>query len=378
MIKHYKIVYAALLAVLLLLVSGMVAAQDDAEDYYADIVIETEGEVDVEAFAKEGPYRIGFSNGFSGNSWRRMMLASLEIEVENHPDIEEMIILDGQGDVTKQINDIESLIAQEVDAIMVIPNSGTALVPVLREAIDLGIVVIPFNLPVEGEDYTAYVGVDPARKGESWGNWLVENLGEGAQIVALGGLPGNSYTATAWGAAEPIITEGGIEVLTFRDAFWEEDRARVIMSDLLAAYPEIDGIWADGGQVATGALKAMLAANRDMVPVTGDDYHGVLSLYNDNGQDESSLDFFLISEPTWQSVIALRTTLSILRGEETARLNFINPVPVTTENWESSYNEAYPDSVFFDTPLPEDVLLEIFGEEAEESEETEETEESSS
>ncbi len=363
-----------LLIVLSLVLVTAIGAQDDAaEDYYANIAIETEGEVDVASYAKEGPYRIGFSNGFSGNSWRRMMLASLEIEIENHEDIEELIVLDGQGDVTKQINDIESLIAQEVDAIMVIPNSGTALLPVLREAMSLGIAVVPFNLPVEGEDYTAYVGVDPARKGERWGEWLVETLDEGSQIVALGGLPGNSYTATAWGAAEPIITEGGIEVITFRDAYWEEDRARVIMSDLLAANPEIDGIWADGGQVATGALKAMLAANRDMVPVTGDDYHGVLSLYNDNGQDESTLNFFLISEPTWESVIALRVTLSILRGEETARLNFIDPVPITTDNWADYYNENYPDSVFFDTPLPEDVLLEIFGEDAEASEEVEST-----
>lgn len=368
----FKAKTGILLFALMMIMVGAIGAQDDAnEDFYADVALTTEGEVDVEQYAKEGPYRIGFSNGFSGNSWRRMMLESLAIEVENQPDVAEMIILDGQGDVNKQISDIESLIAQEVDAIMVIANSGTALVPVLREAMSLGIVVVPFNLPIESDDFTAYVGVDPSRKGERWGQWLVDTLDEGDQIVALGGLPGNSYTAAGWGAAEPIIVEGGIEVLTFRDAFWEEDRARVIMSDLLSAYPEIDGIWADGGQVATGALKAMLAANRDLVPVTGDDYHGVLSLYEENGEEDSGLEFFIISEPTWQSVIALRVTLGILQGEETARFTFIDPSPITNENWEGFYNENYPDSVFFDTPLPEDILLGIFDESAGEGDDEE-------
>jgi hypothetical protein len=77
-----------LVALSLVLVIAIGAQNDVTEDYSADIVIETEGEVDVESYAKEGPYCIGFSNVFSGNSWRRMMLASLEIEIENHDDIE--------------------------------------------------------------------------------------------------------------------------------------------------------------------------------------------------------------------------------------------------------------------------------------------------
>ena len=44
---------------------------------------------------KDPPYRIGFSNGFSGNSWRAMCIASLEAEVANQPDVAELIIVDG-------------------------------------------------------------------------------------------------------------------------------------------------------------------------------------------------------------------------------------------------------------------------------------------
>ena len=47
----------------------------------------------------------------------------------NQPDVGDLIIVDGQGDITKQVNDIELLASQQVDAILCIPNSGTAVVP---------------------------------------------------------------------------------------------------------------------------------------------------------------------------------------------------------------------------------------------------------
>ena len=72
---------------------------------------------------------VGFSNGFSGNSWKAEMLASLQQEAVKHPEAE-LIVLDGEGSINKQVMDIESLIARKVDAILLIPNSEVAIVPV--------------------------------------------------------------------------------------------------------------------------------------------------------------------------------------------------------------------------------------------------------
>jgi ribose transport system substrate-binding protein len=330
-------------------------------DAIAAATIDAQGAaVDVAKYAKAGPYRIGFSNGFSGNSWRAMMLASLEQEKLRHPEIGELIIVDGQGDVTKQVNDIESLIAQSVDVILTIPNSGTSVAPALRSATQQGIVTVPFNLPVDGEDYVAYIGTDPANKGLRLGEWLRDALGGKGKIVALGGLPGNSYTAAAWGAAEKVLKEAGIEVLAFRDAYWEEDRAKVVMADLITAYPQIDGIWCDGAQVAAGACKALLAANRPLVPVTGDDYNGLLKLYADNSSNHPNFKFGLLSEPTWESALALRTAINILKGQPTTKLQIIQSAFITTENYEDFIRPDLPDGVFVDNDLPDETLKKIF------------------
>ena len=78
---------------------------------------------------KKGPFRVGFSNGFSGNTWRTECLFSVKKEASQHKVLTDLIIVDGQGDISKQVNDIENLVSQNVDAILCIPNSGSAVAP---------------------------------------------------------------------------------------------------------------------------------------------------------------------------------------------------------------------------------------------------------
>lgn len=313
----------------------------------------------VQGMAKEGPYRIAFSNGFSGNSWRAMAIAALEAEAAATPEIAEFVTVDGQGDINKQVNDIEGLINQQFDAILVIANSGSAVAPILRDATAEGIVTAPFNLPVDGTDWSTYVGTDPQNKGATLGKWLSDALGGTGKIVALGGLPGNAYTAAGWAGAQEELADG-IEVLAFRDAYWEEDRAKVIMADLIAAYPEIDGIWCDGAQVGAGAIKALLDAGRPLVPVTGDDYNGMLKLYAENHEANPNFDIGLMSEPTWQGVFAMRAAVSLLKGEEVPKQQILSPKMITADNYADYIRPDLPDGVFTDTSLTDDQLREIF------------------
>src|SRR5580704_11992680 len=301
-------------------------------------------------YKKNGSFRIGFSNGFSGNTWRTECLYSVKKEASQHQELTDFIIVDGQGDISKQVNDIENLVSQNVDAILCIPNSGSAVAPTLREATKQGIVTIPFNLPVDGEAWTAFTGTDPEKKGFGLGKWLREALGDSAKIVALGGLPGNSYTASAWAGAQKAFQGSNIQ----------EDRAKVVMADLIAAYPQIDGVWCDGSQVAAGAMKALLDGKRSLVPVTGDDYNGLLRIFDREAANQPKFKIGLLSEPTWESVIALRAALALLRGEDVPKRQIVEPQLITSENYKSYLRPNLPDGVFVDTDLSDDELKTLF------------------
>jgi ribose transport system substrate-binding protein len=133
------------------------------------------------------------------------------------------------------------------------------------------------------------------------------------------------------------------------------------MSDLISAYPEIDGVWADGSQVSTGALKALMAANKPLIPVVGDDYNGLLRLYDEYSAEYPDFGFQAISEPTWESAIALRIALDILKGEEVPFKQMIEPTAITVDNYKEYYKSDLPDAVFVDTELSDETLKEIFG-----------------
>src|SRR5262249_29159000 len=152
----------------------------------------------------------------------------------------------------------------------------------------------------------------------------------------------------------------GIEVLAFKDTDWSEDKAKVVMSDLIAAYPEIDGIWSDGGQVTAGRSKALLAAPRAPPSPPRAAYKRRLKLFDAEHAKQPKFDIGLISEPTWEGVLALRMALSLLRGEEIQKQLIITPKLITKDNYKTYMRPDLPDGVFTDTNLSDDELKKIF------------------
>ncbi len=302
---------------------------------------------------------IGFSNGFSGNVWRAMMLESVKNEAKKYDDVE-FIVVDGQGDISKQVNDIQSLIAMDVDGIMLIPNSPQAVEPVLIEARERGIKVCNFNLPLENEEaYDIYVGTDMVDKGYRVVSWLVDQLDGKGKVVALGGIPGNSGTAHWMKGAEKALEGTDIEILAYRDAYWQEDKAKIVMADLINAYGQIDGILADGGGVAAGALKALLDADRPLVPSTGDDYNGLFKMYLEYKDEYPSFDIGTISEPTWQSREAFKALVKLLRGEPMDEWVVVEPELITGEDAKEFVKPDFPDALFLDNDLSDETLRKL-------------------
>jgi len=307
----------------------------------------------------KGKFIIGFSNGFSGNSWRKEMLASLQQETAKHPEVE-LIVLDGEGSIQKQAADIEALIARRVDAILLIPNSEVAIAPVLKRVILSGIKVVHFNLPLEDpECYHVYVGPDEKTRGKVWALWLVEKLKGQGSIVMFGGIPGNPGTAAAVEGALEVFKSTQIKVLAYRDSYWQEERGKQIMLELISRFPTIDGIWSDGGQVSAGAIRALIQADRPLIPVTGDDYNGMLKLYLEYHQKNPRFDIAAIATPTWQSKIALQKALDLLKGKPVEKWVKIEPQLITGKDASFFAKPQLSDSVFVDTDLPDTVLQEI-------------------
>jgi ribose transport system substrate-binding protein len=97
-----------------------------------------------------------------------------------------------------------------------------------------------------------------------------------------------------------------------------------------------------------------------LVPVTGDDYNGLLKLYDEQSANQPKFKIGLLSEPTWESVIALRSALKLLQGQDVPKRQIIQPQLVTSENYKNYLRKDLPDGVFVDTDLSDSELKKLF------------------
>lgn len=287
--------------------------------------------VDTTKYKKNGPYKIGFSNISIVNSWRVQMVHELEAEAKRKGVT--LYSTDANGDVSKQISDIQDLLTRGIDALLVAPGSPTATNAAMAKALQQGIPVIVFNAEVDGDNYTAFVGTNALEFGYTLGKWLVEQLGGKGNIIILDGMAGNKISEQREQGLRKAMSElpdGGknINVLNTYYADWAYDKGKQATEQALAAYPNIDGVFSQGGAMTQGAIEAFVAAGRKLVPMTGEDNNGFLKLWKK--MIPQGLKSIAASEPTWMGAVALDEALMALEGKPIPKKYYI-PIPTITE-----------------------------------------------
>ena len=74
---------------------------------------------------------IALLDGYGGNSWRQVTTASGKEEALKCPSITKYEYADGQGDTQKSISDIKAMAAKGIDALVVFPDAGQAMLPAI-------------------------------------------------------------------------------------------------------------------------------------------------------------------------------------------------------------------------------------------------------
>jgi ribose transport system substrate-binding protein len=368
--------FAKLLAlVFVLMLAGSVIAQDDdivtanSTDYLNDetLAVPTGEEVDTSQYAKEGPYTIGFINWSTANSWTVQVDEEIKHEASLYPEIEELIVVSSDGDVNKQIAQIEDMISLGVDALLVIPVAPEPIAPAIELAAEQGIPVIVFASQSATDANVTTLLANQVKFGRVLGDFLMEELECEGNIIVLNGQEGISTSdQRRQGLQEAIeaCPDGGegITILAEEDAQWAYDQGKLATERMLAAFPEIDGVWSQGGAMTQGAIDAFEAAGRDLVPMTGEDNNGFMQAWKDRIPDGFAA--ISASEPTWQSRVALQAALRALQGLPVNSFYELQVPTITAEQIDDYVRPEYSDSYWTNSLLPREVADEIYMEEA--------------
>jgi rhamnose transport system substrate-binding protein len=146
-----------------------------------------------------------------------------------------------------QIQLIDSLIAQRVDAIMITANDATALVPSLERAMRRGITVVSWDQDLASEGRSLYVGASTNALIALGPVKIVNDLIGGSGQVGIISGPANSTTQNEWVDEMVRLTKEdpqfqGIEVVEVAYGDEKSDKGYNEALGLVSKYPELEGI----------------------------------------------------------------------------------------------------------------------------------------
>jgi ribose transport system substrate-binding protein len=273
--------------------------------------------------------------------------------------IKDTVITSSEGSVEKQIKNIESMIAKKVDIIIITPNSTSGLAPVIKKALRANIPVVLNAAPVDGDEYTTFINVTDRSLGKAMAEWLVEEMGPQGRIFVINGLPGLGVAEARWEGAQEVFKDyPKIRIVMQDNGDWSVPKTKRVVSDMLAAYPRVDGVWADA--ISQGMAEAFEEAGAKFVPfATCSDNNGWLKYWVDN---KDKINAIGVTKPVWLSTIALDLSFRILQGLPVFKDNLIPPNVVTNENVEEFVRWDLPDGYWTFCTLSDKRAKSLFGE----------------
>ena len=287
------------------------------------------------AFAqKKAPYNICFSNAGVNNPWRVVGYIDMREQVEQLRTqglVKNFYHLDAQGNDAKQIADIQDIINTpgKCDILIVASNTSSALTPIVEKA------CAQTDCPVVSERTIGGYAF-----GAIGAQFVVDSLGKaGGNVLAFRILPGVDVLEHRWGAARKIFEANPqINVIGVEFVGYDSFKASTVVSDYIAKYGHIDGVWMDAGGTAVTILEAFKDAGAPYPKaMVGEDQEDYLQYWQKN-----NLTAVAPSYDTFQWRTAVLAAVMFLQGK-TVQHHWYLPQPyVTQANLAKMINTSMP------------------------------------
>ena len=285
-----------------------------------------------------GGYKIGITQNNVGVDSYQTTYEQAFIAAAEANDMVEAVVLDAGGDVARQIAQMEDLIQQEVDAIIIWPTNGEAVIPAVRKAHKAGIpvVVTNSNIAEAGFDFAAsFSGPNNITQGARSAEIMCDKFKDmgiesEAQVVHITGQPGYTTAIERAKGFEDRLPEvcPDVTVVDTQPGDWNREKAQKVMEAFLVKYDDIDGVYAGDDNMGVGALNAAKAAGREGIIFVGATNFSVGYEAMERGEYWGSI----YQSPVDDAEAALQTAIDILDGKEVPFLNYFDTPKITQDN----------------------------------------------
>jgi ABC-type sugar transport system substrate-binding protein len=212
-----------------------------------------------------GKIVVGFSQMENNGPWRIAETNSMKEEARKRGEKFELVVTDAQGQTSKQVSDVEDLIARRVKAIFLAPREFEGLSPAIQAAKQAGIPVFLIDREAAGkagEDYVTFIGSNFVEEGQRAGEWLAKQSNGKAGIVELTGTAGSSVANDrSQGFKNAIKDKPEMQIIASQTGDFTRATAQKVMENIIQSKgKEITAVYAHNDEMALGAIQALQAA----------------------------------------------------------------------------------------------------------------------
>ncbi|RED12950.1 D-xylose ABC transporter substrate-binding protein [Pontivivens insulae] len=185
------------------------------------------------------------------------------------------ISADAQSSASKQLSDVESLIAQGADALIILAQDASSIGPAVQLAVDEGIPVVAYDRLIE-DPRAFYLTFDNIEVGRMQARAILEAQPEGNYVMIKGSPTDPNADFLRTGQQEVLqeaISSGDVNIIAeaYTDGWLPANAQRNMEQILTAEDNAVDAVVASNDGTAGGVVAALAAQGLDGLPVSGQD-----------------------------------------------------------------------------------------------------------
>lgn len=256
MMSSFKVRRGAALASAAVLVSGLLLA--GCSDSTAD-----------DGTSGEGGTAIGYSPKFLKDDFQVLLLDQFKGKVDD-AGMDLIGAPDANGDVAKQVADVQNMLANGAKAIVLVPVDAAGIVPAIKRANEQGVPVFSLDDAPVGGDVAATVRADNVGAGVQGAEEMVKLLesddcwpSDCTVLELQGGLDTPNGLDRSAGFADTMAELAPDVELVQRPTEWTAEMAADAAQNVLTQTPDLDGIFMASELMATAVNAQLKTAGRD-------------------------------------------------------------------------------------------------------------------
>lgn len=178
-----------------------------------------------------------------------------------------LIVLDSQNDPAKELSNVEDLTVRGAKVLLINPTDSAAVGNAVAIANRNKIPVITLDRGAAKGEVVSHIASDNVAGGKLAGSFIAQKLGDGAKVIQLEGIAGTSAARERGEGFKQAVEAHKLNVLASQPADFDRTKGLNVTENLLASKADVQAIFAQNDEMALGALRAIKAANKNIIVV---------------------------------------------------------------------------------------------------------------